>query len=130
VTMTAESFETFLENAAMALLLMLAVLAGWVILKRMSSAMRKGVIAAESHLVDGLKVTVNRATVVVGFTVPDGWTADCHLTLVDESRVPLKTLHAGPLERGDHSFSCDVSEIKAAFVCFETRGQSLERRIT
>ena len=128
--MTADSFETFLENAAMALLLMLAVLAGWVILKRMSSAMRKGVIAAESHLVDGLTVTVNRATVVIGFTVPQGRTADCHLTLVDESRAPLKTLHAGPLEKGDHSFSCDVSQMDAAFVCFETLGQSLERRIT
>ena len=128
--MTADSFETFFENAALSLLLMLAVLAGWVILKRMSSAMRKGVIAAESHLVDVLTVTVNRATVVIGFTVPQGWTADCHLTLVDESRAPLKTLHAGPLEKGDHSFSCDVSQMDAAFVCFETLGQSLERRIT
>ena len=127
--MTAESFETFLENAAMALLLMLAVLAVWVILKRMSSAMRKGVIAAESHLVDGLKVTVNRATVTVRFTVPPGWTADCHVMLVDESRAFLKTLHTGPLEKGEHSFSCDISGTKAAFVCFETRGQSLERRI-
>ena len=127
--MTAESFETFLENAAMALLLMLAVLAGWVILKRMSSAMRKGDIAAESHLVDGLTVTVNRATVTVRFTVPPGWTADCHVTLVDESRAFLKTLHTGQLEKGEHSFSCDISAMNAAFVCFETSGQSLERRI-
>ena len=35
----------------------------------------------------------------------------------------------GPLEKGEHSFSCDISGMNAAFVCFETSGQSLERRI-
>ena len=65
--MSANSFAAFLENAAMALLLMLALLVSWVILKRMTSAMRKGVIAAESVLIDGLTVSVQSGKLEVCF---------------------------------------------------------------
>ena len=127
--MNAESFANFLNNAAMALLLMLALLAVWVILKRMASVMRKGVIAAESSLIDDLTVSVSNDTVEIHFVVPKGWKHDCHLTLLDDSHSVIETLHAGLLSAGEQSFSFDNSTLKAIFLSFETEGQALKRRL-
>lgn len=127
--MNAESFSNFLDNAAMALLLMLALLAAWVILKRMTSAMRKGVISAESSLIDGLTVSVSSDQVEIRFFVPKGWNHECHLTLLDRSYSVVETLHSGHLTSGEQSFSSDHSTRKATFLRLETDGQTLERRI-
>lgn len=127
--MSANSFAAFLENAAMALLLMLALLVSWVILKRMTSAMRKGVIAAESVLIDGLTVSVQSRKLEVCFIVPEGWGHACDLTVLNDARDVLKTLHAGSLHAGEHSFSCDLSDLDATFLSFKTEGQTLERRL-
>lgn len=127
--MTASAFKEILENAAWAMLLMLAGMTVWVILKRMSAAMRKGVIAAESALVDGLEVVVDQGRVEVSFNVPEGWQHDCHVHLLDASRTVLKQLHSGKLDEGRHSFTQEVIETPAVFLKFETTGQKLERRL-
>ena len=127
--MTADNFQRFLENAASALLLMLFVLVVWIILKRMSSAMRKDVIAAQSALVDGLIVNVERGVITIAFNVPQGWSHPCHVRILDASRGTVKILNAAPLDSGLQSFTCDASELEAAFISLETAGQKLERRL-
>ena len=127
--MNAESFTNFLENAAMALLLLLASGVVWVILKRMASAMRKGVIAAESSLIDGLNVSVSSDAVEIRFVVPQGWKHNCELTLLDDSRSTVETLHTGPLPPGEQLITYDNSTLKATFLNFETEGQALQRRL-
>ncbi len=128
--MNAESFASFLENAASALLLMLVLLVAWVILKRMTSAMRKGVISAESSLIDGSTVSVSSDQVEIRFFVPKGWNHECHLTLLDGSHSVVETLHSGHLTSGEQSFSFDHSTRKVTFLRLETDGQTLERRIS